>query len=81
MVTKHETKACPRCGNEFECKPGSVLLCQCNLIRLSEEQLDFVSDRYEGCLCVACLSELRSEYKSSIQPELNKRPSGNWPRA
>ena len=62
LTAKHETKTCPRCNSEFECKSGSVLLCQCQTILLTAEQLDYINDQYEDCLCVSCLSALRSEY-------------------
>jgi len=59
---KHETKNCPRCKTEFECKTGSVLLCQCQTIMLSDEQLNYINALYDDCLCIACLNALRAEY-------------------
>jgi len=59
---KHEQKHCPRCKVEFECKSGSILLCQCQTLYLSPEQTEYVSAQYSDCLCVACLQVLRSEY-------------------
>ncbi|NOX92470.1 MAG: cysteine-rich CWC family protein [Gammaproteobacteria bacterium] len=59
---KHETRHCPRCNAEFECKSGSILLCQCQTVYLSPEQTDYVSAQFEGCLCASCLQVLRSEY-------------------
>lgn len=59
---KHETKHCPRCSIEFECKSGSILLCQCQTIYLTSEQVEYVSAQYDDCLCVSCLGVLRSEY-------------------
>ncbi|WP_455201126.1 cysteine-rich CWC family protein [Kaarinaea lacus] len=59
---KHETKNCPRCNTEFECKSGSVLLCQCQTIVLSTEQLDYITSLYADCLCISCLHALRTEY-------------------
>ncbi|HHI93882.1 MAG TPA: hypothetical protein ENK04_10300 [Gammaproteobacteria bacterium] len=59
---KHETKCCPRCGMEFECKSGSILLCQCQTVYLSAKQIDYVSAQFDDCLCAACLQVLRSEY-------------------
>ena len=59
---KHETKSCPRCDVEFECKSNSILLCQCQTIYLTPEQTDFVSKEYDDCLCVSCLQALRREY-------------------
>jgi hypothetical protein len=60
--TMHETKRCPRCNSEFECKSGSVLLCHCQTIVLSVEQLDYINSKYENCLCASCLEALRIEY-------------------
>ena len=59
---KHETKICPRCRGEFECKSGSVLLCQCQTIVLSLEQLEYIHSLYDDCLCVSCLHALRTAY-------------------
>jgi len=59
---KHETKNCARCKTEFECKSGSVLLCQCQTIVLSTEQLDYINSLYADCLCISCLYALRTEY-------------------
>ncbi|MGH8577000.1 MAG: cysteine-rich CWC family protein [Gammaproteobacteria bacterium] len=57
----HEEKICPRCGTLFECKVGSVVLCQCSAIDLSEEQRTYVMNNYDDCLCAGCLRELRAE--------------------
>ena len=62
---KHEQKTCPRCHTVFECKTGSIELCQCQTVILDEAQLDYIHARYDDCLCAACLAELRSE--SNIQ--------------
>ncbi|MGD8594702.1 MAG: cysteine-rich CWC family protein [Gammaproteobacteria bacterium] len=69
--TKHEIKRCPRCHLEFECKSGSVLLCQCQTIPLSAEQLDYVNAKYEDCLCASCLEELRAEF-INIENDINR---------
>lgn len=60
-MIKHESKACPRCGDEFECKTGSIALCQCQTVELDEAQSDYIAARYDDCLCAACLAALRSE--------------------
>ena len=59
---KHELKNCARCKTEFECKSGSVLLCQCQTIVLSAEQLDYINSLYTDCLCISCLQALRTEF-------------------
>jgi len=58
----HEQKQCPRCRRLFECKSGSILLCQCQTVVLDAGQLDYIASRYEDCLCSRCLLEVRSEY-------------------
>lgn len=60
---KHETKQCPRCAVDFECKSGSILLCQCQTIYLTSEQVDYVGAQYNDCLCVTCLQELCEEFE------------------
>lgn len=62
IMPQHEKKQCPRCSSEFECKTGSILLCQCSKIEMSPEQLEYTSTKYDECLCLDCLKELRSEY-------------------
>lgn len=51
----HESVACPKCGQQFECKMGSILLCHCNDVKLSKTQQAYIADNWEGCLCHACL--------------------------
>ena len=59
---KHEVKNCPRCGEEFECKTGSISICQCQSVDLDECEADYVASRYDDCLCADCLTALRVEY-------------------
>lgn len=68
-MPQHEIKQCPRCAAEFECKSGSVLLCQCSEVELTEEQLEYCKTQYNHCLCLACLKELRSEYNQLMHQE------------
>ena len=58
----HETKTCSRCNSDFECKVGSIQLCQCQAVKLTAEQRTYIAQRYNDCLCAACLLALRSEY-------------------
>jgi len=71
-MPKHETKNCARCGKEFECKSGSILLCQCQTLYLTPNELDFIASQYEDCLCVSCLKRLKADY--------NIRMLNNCPR-
>ena len=61
-MCKHEDKHCPRCNIVFECKAGSIMLCQCSTIQLSVEERAYVESKYEDCLCVNCLYTLQKEY-------------------
>lgn len=51
----HEHVICPRCHTGFECKSGSVLLCHCSQVTLSDEHKAFIAERWDGCLCHPCL--------------------------
>ena len=63
-MPQHENKLCPRCLTLFECKTGSILLCQCSSVEMTAEQLEYSSTQYDDCLCRACLEELRTEYNT-----------------
>ena len=62
-MCKHQEKHCPRCQLVFECKPGSVLLCQCSAVQLSVEERAYVEARYDDCLCIDCLRDLQKKYE------------------
>ncbi|MDO5615319.1 MAG: cysteine-rich CWC family protein [Cruoricaptor ignavus] len=61
-MPKHEQKYCPKCNATFECKVGSILLCQCSEIKLSNEELEFIQEKYDDCLCANCMKKLKAEY-------------------
>jgi hypothetical protein len=61
-MCKHEEKYCPRCRAAFECKVGDISQCQCFGIGLTAEEKTFLEERYEDCLCRACLTELKQRY-------------------
>ena len=63
-MPQHENKKCPRCSTSFECKTGSILLCQCSQVEMTAEQLEYSSTQYDDCLCRSCLEDLRSEYNT-----------------
>jgi hypothetical protein len=58
----HETKFCPRCRTEFECRVGAIHQCQCTGVKLTAEQRAYIAQRYSDCLCADCLLALRREY-------------------
>ena len=59
---KHEQKNCPRCEKMFECKVGDVGNCQCSQIKLNLEEIAFIEELYDDCLCINCIYELRRRY-------------------
>ena len=73
-MSLHEIKYCPRCHSTFECKSGSISLCQCMKVILNEREKAYLSQNYEDCLCAACLKEIKNILESTLTPEekLNK---------
>jgi len=69
----HEEKRCPRCRQSFECKTGSILLCQCQTVRLDEAQQAWIAERYDDCLCSQCLRELRTHFNRQQHQERIRR--------
>lgn len=63
-MPKHEVKYCPRCNESFECKVGSIELCQCSQINLTAEEINFIQSLYDDCICLTCMKVLKSEYHS-----------------
>ncbi len=72
----HESKNCPRCQQTFECKVGSILLCQCVGVQLNEQERDYMRRQYDDCLCAACMKAVRAEYHNVLFREKVKRISG-----
>jgi len=66
-MPKHEEINCQRCGTPFECKMGSILLCQCQQVHLSEEESYYVNFKYDDCLCTTCLTQLQQEYRQKMK--------------
>lgn len=64
-MIKHEIKYCPRCNTPFECKVGSILLCQCSTVSLHPEERDYIQEKFDDCLCANCLKELKIEYHNN----------------
>lgn len=61
-MMKHESKNCRRCGDDFECKSGSVSECQCFDVNLTAKEQQYISEKYNDCLCAKCLEEMKKEY-------------------
>lgn len=64
--SKHDQVACPRCGTIYECKMGSINLCQCTAVQLTEEQRQYISSSFSDCLCATCLLALQTEYNQIV---------------
>jgi hypothetical protein len=58
---KHEIKRCPRCGRSFRCKVNRIVHCECMTVPLAPETLEIISERYNDCLCLACLWHFHRE--------------------
>jgi len=74
-MPNHESKICPRCKSEFECKVSSITQCQCSSVFLSQDEQEYVNTRYDDCLCLSCLMEAKTEcsisnHKKNIQQYL-----------
>ena len=61
-MPRHENRQCPRCSTVFECKAGTVLICQCSTVELSTDEQTYIRNLYEACLCVTCLRSLKIEH-------------------
>ncbi|UEG51036.1 cysteine-rich CWC family protein [Ferruginibacter lapsinanis] len=61
----HENKVCPKCSAGFECKVGTINLCQCSTISLSEAERGYIESLYTDCLCANCLNKLKDSYHQS----------------
>jgi hypothetical protein len=64
-MAHHEDKHCPRCGEPFECKVGSILQCQCNGISFSDAEKDYIRLTYTDCLCRNCLLIMKHEISTT----------------
>jgi hypothetical protein len=65
-MTKHEIIRCERCEAPFECKANSFTKCQCSTVQLTLNEVQYVSELYEGCLCASCLLVIQQEYRVSM---------------
>lgn len=65
-MMKHEPKSCPRCNTRFECKVGSIMLCQCSAVPLNESEIAYMKEKYADCLCASCMKILKTEYQNQL---------------
>lgn len=66
IMAKHEIIPCERCGTPIECKANSYTKCQCSVVQLNLNEVQYISEQYESCLCAKCLFELQQEYKEIV---------------
>ena len=62
-MTKHEIIACDRCGKRMECKANAYTKCQCSHVQLTLNEVQYISENFDDCMCADCLSALQVEYK------------------
>lgn len=75
-MCEHEKKYCPRCNILFECKLGSILLCQCTSVPLNENERSYIREQFDDCLCAVCMNELKAEYHNNLFKEKLKKLFG-----
>jgi hypothetical protein len=56
-----EEEICPRCGEKFECSKSGK--CWCYELTLENSILEKLVQKYNSCLCPACLAELALSVK------------------
>lgn len=66
LMVKHEIIPCERCGTRIECKANSYTKCQCSVVQLTINEVQYISELYDGCLCAKCLFELQNEYREVL---------------
>ena len=65
--SKHEIISCERCRGNFECKSNAGTKCQCNAVQMNINEMQYVSELYDSCLCAKCLFELQQEYRETLK--------------
>ncbi|MEO6980094.1 MAG: cysteine-rich CWC family protein [Mucilaginibacter sp.] len=65
-MIKHEIIQCERCGTDIECKANSFTKCQCSAVQLNLNEVQYIAENYEGCMCAKCLIELQEEYRAIV---------------
>ena len=57
----------------FECKTGSIELCQCTRVTLTEAHQEYIHALYNDCLCETCLVALREKYMTDAYEDRKKQ--------
>lgn len=48
-------KVCDHCGQPFQCVGYQ---CWCGKLGITDQQMDWIAARYDGCLCRICLGKV-----------------------
>ncbi|MGV3703815.1 MAG: cysteine-rich CWC family protein [Arcticibacter sp.] len=65
-MIKHEIIRCERCAVQIECRSNSYTRCQCSAVQLTPDEIEFIGENYDGCLCASCLLELAAVYQKTL---------------
>ncbi|RZK97886.1 MAG: hypothetical protein EOO89_32740 [Pedobacter sp.] len=65
-MLKHEIISCERCKTPVVCKANAYSKCQCSQVSLSINEMQYISETFDNCLCAKCLTELKEEYVQMI---------------
>ena len=55
-------ETCPRCGGAFHCGVNDAGPCACTGLVLPPALLQQLQQRWQGCLCLACLRQLAAAH-------------------
>lgn len=61
-MIKQESILCKRCNRLFVCNPDHIADCECSKIKLRTNAIEYISKKYQSCLCNLCLMQLNEEY-------------------
>lgn len=63
-------KICPRCKTLFECQHDNLSDCHCGTVTLDKQQLAYIGNHYNNCLCNSCLQEIKyGFYAFGVNPK------------
>jgi hypothetical protein len=51
-------KICPKCKQSFDCCADDISKCHCFSITIDADTLALLKDKFDDCLCGACLKEI-----------------------
>jgi len=51
----------------MECKANAYTKCQCSQVQLTLNEVQYISENFDGCMCADCLSALQVEYKEVMR--------------